>query len=279
MNFVKKILSLGLITSPLLITACSPPEENTPSTDQTSTTAWYIPPSDVSWHWQLQGQVDTQLDVDLFDLDLFDTSPQTIQQLQQRGKRVVCYFSAGSYEDWREDKDLFPATALGKPLDEWEGERWLDIRQVQVREIMQRRLDLAKQKGCDAVEPDNVDAYDNDNGLNISMAEQLDYNRWLAQQAHQRGLGIALKNALALVPQLVNDFDFSINEQCHEYNECAALLPFIEQGKAVLNAEYQTHYRQAKGKNTLCAQAKQLGLRTLVLPLELDGSFRQDCNT
>ena len=40
-------------------------------------------------------------------------------------------------------------------------ERWLDIRQWNILgPIMTARFNMAKAKGCDGIEPDNVDGYD-----------------------------------------------------------------------------------------------------------------------
>lgn len=44
------------------------------------------------------------------------------------GRKVICYFSAGSYENWRPDRHDFPSDVLGNNLEHWEGEKWLDIR-------------------------------------------------------------------------------------------------------------------------------------------------------
>jgi hypothetical protein len=44
------------------------------------------------------------------------------------------------------------AAAIGKPLDGWPGERWLDVRSQQVRAALLRRLDMCRAKGFDAVE-------------------------------------------------------------------------------------------------------------------------------
>jgi hypothetical protein len=97
--------------------------------------------------------------VSVFDIDLFDTPTSTIQQLHALGKRVLCYFSAGSYEDWRADAAQFTQQDLGHDLDGWAGEKWLNINSENVRRIMKDRIDLAKEKGCDGVDPDNVDGY------------------------------------------------------------------------------------------------------------------------
>jgi hypothetical protein len=98
-------------------------------------------------------------DVDIFDIDLFDTPVETIQRLHESGKKVICYFSAGSYEDWRPDASEFAKEDLGAKLDGWAGEKWVDLRSENVRKIIQNRVQLAKEKECDGVDPDNVDGY------------------------------------------------------------------------------------------------------------------------
>jgi hypothetical protein len=97
--------------------------------------------------------VDARYDVTMYDIDLFDTPKATIDQLKAQGRRVVCYFSAGTSENWREDFGRFAAADMGGAVSGWQGERWLDTRSANVRSIMKRRLDLAVAKGCDGVEP------------------------------------------------------------------------------------------------------------------------------
>ena len=80
----------------------------------------------------------------MYDVDLFMVSEEVIQELHEQGRIVICYFSAGSWENWRDDAADFPETILGKPLEDWPDERWLDIRQIDVLgPIMETRLDLA----------------------------------------------------------------------------------------------------------------------------------------
>jgi hypothetical protein len=232
-----------------------------------------------TWQWQLTGPLNTSYDVDLYDIDLFDTDEETIGRLKRKGRIVVCYFSAGSYEEWRPDADGFPEEALGKALDGWPGERWLDIRDETVREIMKKRLDLAVEKGCDGVEPDNVDGYANDTGFPLGYDDQLDYNLFLSDEAKKRGLLIGLKNDLEQVEDLLEAFDFALDEECHTYDECDLLMPFIEAGKPVFNAEYDEKYvDNVLARNALCEDARQRNFRTLVLPRALDDSFRYSCD-
>ena len=239
---------------------------------------WYQPPVAVNWQWQLQGKLNSDYPVALYDVDLFDTPKASIEQLQAVGKKVICYFSAGSYEDWRSDAAAFRSQDLGKPLDGWEGERWLDIRSQAVRTLMQQRLDLARDKGCDGVEPDNMDGYTNNTGFALTAADQLAFNREIAAEAHRRRLSVGLKNDLNQITDLVVDFDFSVNEQCFEFDECDLLLPFIKAGKPLLNAEYRKAYvDDASRRKVLCTEASNRRFSTLILPLNLDDSFRYAC--
>ena len=108
----------------------------------------------------------------------------------------------------------------------WPGERWLDIRKLGVLgPIMKARLDMCAAKGFDAVEFDNVDGYQNRTGFPLTAADQLAYNVFLANQAHLRGLSAVLKNDVGQIRALLPYFDFALNEQCHQYDECDRLEP------------------------------------------------------
>lgn len=224
-----------------------------------------------SWQYQLQGTVNTSYQAAVYDIDLFDSPQSLIDELHAKDIAVVCYFSAGSWENWRSDADQFPGEILGRK-NGWPGERWLDIRSQAVRDIMVNRILLAQQKRCNAVEPDNVDGYSNRTGFPLTYQDQLDYNRFLAKTVRAAGLKVALKNDVEQVNDLVNLFDFAINEECHRYRKCDTLKPFIDQGKAVFNVEYRTSNR-----DRVCAQSAALGISTLFLPLKLDDSFRFSC--
>lgn len=207
----------------------------------------------------------------MYDIDLFDTPKSTIESLQQSGSKVVCYLSGGSYENWRPDASSFPESVLGQPLAGWPGERWLDIRRLDILlPIMEARMDIAASKGCDAVDPDNVDGYTNQTGLPLTAAHQLAYNKALAEAAHQRNLSIGLKNDLSQVRALEPYFDFAINESCQVYNECAMLAPFIDSGKAVFGIEYQGN------AGTVCSRANALNFDTLRKD-RLLGARRESC--
>ncbi|HEU5046301.1 MAG TPA: endo alpha-1,4 polygalactosaminidase [Rickettsiales bacterium] len=239
---------------------------------------WYRPQAAAKWQIQLDGKVNPSYPVEIYDIDLFDASDELIHKLHDSGKRVVCYFSAGSSEKWREDFSRFRPSDMGKPLKGWAGEKWLDVRSQNVREIMESRMDLAVQKGCDGIDPDNVDGYTNKPGLPFTAEDQLNYNRFLAQQGHKRHLAVGLKNDMGQAEALADDFDFSVNEQCFEYDECDKLEPFIERNKPVLNIEYKSPYvKDVKERRKLCKQSRNMKFSTLILPLKLNDKFRYSC--
>lgn len=244
--------------------------------DREDVTAWR-PAVATSWQWQLTGEIDTSLDVDAFDVDLFEVSDETIAALHDRDRIVICYFSAGSHEDWRGDADGFPAAAIGSPLDGWPGERWLDIRDEGTREVLAARLDLAAARGCDGVEPDNVDGFANDSGFDLSADDQLAFNRWLADEAHARGLSIGLKNDVDQIAELEPSFDWALNEECMAFDECDTVMPFIEAGKAVFHTEYVDDAADADARaDEICGDALARGFSTLVKTWDLD-AFRRAC--
>jgi hypothetical protein len=196
------------------------------------------PASGTNWQWQLQGTIDTTVDAAMYDIDLFDAPQSTIDALHATGRIVVCYFSAGTYEDWRPDAPGFPSSALGNSVAGWPGESWLDTRDSTVRSIMQARLDRAVQKNCDGVEPDNMDGHANGPGFPLTANTQLDYNRFIANEAHARGLSVGLKNDVDQAAALEPSFDWALNEECSRYDECATLEPFVQANKAVFHVEY-----------------------------------------
>ncbi len=233
--------------------------------------SWWQPPPGVSWQWQLSGNVVITYDVQMYDIDLDDVPQSTIDQLHADGRVVICYFSAGSWEEWRSDANDFPESVLGNRLEDWPRERWLDIRRIDVLgPIMAARLDWAVQKECDGVELDAVDGYVHNSGFPLTYQDQINYNIWLAEQAHARGLSIGLKNDLDQIPDLLPYFDWALNEQCFEYNECDTLLPFIQAGKAVFGVEYDLEPGQ------FCPQANAMNLDFLKKNLDLD-AWRYAC--
>jgi hypothetical protein len=231
----------------------------------------WIPAPDTTWQWQLTTPVDVTVDAQLFDIDLFDNAASVVADLHRRGRHVACYLDAGTFEPGRPDSGDFPASVRGKELPDWPGEHWLDVRRLDVLgPILERRLDLCRQKGFDAVEPDNVDAYANDSGFPLTADDQLRFNRFIAGAAHARGLSVGLKNDLDQAAALEPAFDWALNEQCFQYHECDRLQPFVRARKAVFVAEYELDTA------SFCPQARAAGLMAMRKRTELD-AWRETC--
>lgn len=237
-----------------------------------------------TWQWQLQGKLDCDdiadghcLPVTMFDVDLFETATATVATLHAQDHIVICYVSVGSIENWRPDAKRFPAHAIGKPLQGWPGERWLDVRDPSVRALLAERLDLAQARGCDGVEPDNIDGYDNTSGFPLQAGDALDFVRWLAAEGHKRGLSIGLKNAPTLAGQLVNDVDWALSEECIATDECGAFAPFLQAGRAVFHVEYTDSNCEPKElRSKVCADARRAEFSTLIKEPDL-GPWGQSC--
>ncbi|KAJ5970920.1 uncharacterized protein N7479_000838 [Penicillium vulpinum] len=224
----------------------SGPDTTTPTTNTTTptnTTVKWQPAVGTKWQIILlkseeTSQIATSVDAPIYDIDLFDNSKAVISDLQGMGRKVICYFSAGSFEDWRDDASKFQDADKGSDLDGWPGEKWLNLKSANVRKIMQARLDVAVAKGCDGVDPDNIDGYDNTNGLGLTKTDAINYVNWLAGQAHSRGLSIGLKNSGDIIDSVIHNMQWCVNEQCAEYDECDTYAAFIEADKPVFHIEY-----------------------------------------
>ncbi len=228
---------------------------------------WWKPAPGTSWQWQLSGKLDPTFDVDVYDIDLFDNTQAQMNSLHAAGRKVVCYFDT-AYEPGRPDSDKLKPYR-GNPVDGWPGQYWLDVTAPAVVAVMHARIDLAKQKRCDGIEADDVDARSNDPGFPTTAAQQQAFIRDLADTAHARGIAFGLKNDLEEISKLLDDSDFAINEECFRYHECNGLKPFITANKAVFQVEYTSGDLMTKGE-TICPQANAMNFDTLIKHLDLN---------
>jgi hypothetical protein len=229
------------------------------------TGASWTPPLVTSWQWQLASlpSVAQLISVQMYDVDGFDATSSVVSGMHTANIHAVCYIDAGTWEDWRPDAGSFPSSVLGN-TNGWPGEKWLDVRQISILgPIMLARFQMCKDKGFDAVEPDNVDGYSNSTGFPLSAQDQITYNEWIATTVHSLGLSVALKNDTDQVSQLVSHFDFMIDEQCFEFSECDTLLPFINANKAVFEVEYNLDTSQ------FCPQANAMNFNSMKKDLDL----------
>jgi hypothetical protein len=215
--------------------------------------------------------VDQKVNVQMYDIDMFDNDASVVASLHKQGRKVVCYIDVGTWEPWRPDAKKFPKSVLGEGVIGWPGEKWLDIRSIDIlAPIMKARMDLCQAKGFDAMEPDNVDGYANDSGFPLTYNDQIAYNTFIANEAHARGLSAGLKNDLEQITDLLPSFDWALDEQCFQYTECGKLLPFIKTGKAVFEVEYSLP------TSKFCPEANSLNFNSMKKHLNL-GVYRVPC--
>ncbi|CAM9806093.1 unnamed protein product, partial [Hapterophycus canaliculatus] len=161
-------------------------------------------------------------------------------------------------KSWRSDAGAFPSSVVGNSWDDWAGEKFLDISQQSVKNIMQARVETAARMNCDAIEPDNMSNWNQrGTGLTISRDQQISYNKWFADTVHENGMLVGMKNAIELIGDIHEHYDFVLNEECHQWDECGAYdIPFLNNGKPVFNVEYDVDY-------SLCAGANEQGMDTI----------------
>ncbi|KFX94031.1 hypothetical protein O988_06509, partial [Pseudogymnoascus sp. VKM F-3808] len=252
--------------------------ENTPTTGASSSgdPRWQ-PAVGVKWQIVLQAPInESEIDVPVYDIDLFDSTASIVAWAQGKGRKVICYFSAGSYEDWRPDAAKFKPDDYGNGLDGWEGEYWLNTSSANARDIMLTRLDQAAKKGCDGVDPDNIDGYENETGLDLTTDTAVDFVTFLADAAHARNMSFGLKNGAKILNRVLNLIQWNVVEQCLQFNECDDYEPVINAGKPVFLIEYPTtdekpSYVSDEKKEEICSNAGiPHGFSTILKNMNLD---------
>ncbi|GAA0606412.1 endo alpha-1,4 polygalactosaminidase [Thalassospira tepidiphila] len=242
-------------------------------TAQADTTKEWAPVPNGPFHWQLQGTLDVDDAIRIVGADLFDVSADQVAAWRAAGHYPICYINVGAFEDWRDDAKAFPQDVIGAPYWGWDGENWLDISRFELfANVISARLDLCRDKGFLAVEPDNIDAYEADQsskptGFDITRDDQLRYVNWLITEAHKRGLAIGQKNVADLVPDLVDQMDFALLESAYRFGFMHEFDIYVSQNKPVFVVEYLDEGADA---NAFCPAAKQHGFQGVIAHLDLD---------
>lgn len=243
---------------------------------------WWRPaPGDANdWDIQLAAPIDLSANRTMYDLDLWSLVPAPttltyadgssvtvpagaqagmIDALHARTPRaiVICHVDLGALELARPDAPEFPGydaqmttcpTApvgvIGKAATS-PSECYLDTRLASTQtyqQIVWKRLDLAKQIGCDGVDADRMDTSGVDTGFAIAPADEQNWYFVLASQAHARKLSVGMRDGIelsGLPDQLAPSFDWALVQRCGEFDDCDLPRPFINLGKAVLAIDYQ----------------------------------------
>lgn len=183
-------------------------------------------------------------------LDLQDVTPRGVQAFKAQGKKIICYMSAGTVEEFRgyykANRPAWDMLTLS-PMDEWYGERWLDIRRAsRLIPLFKPVLADMARAGCDAVEFDNMDCYGSPDcaghlGM-LSHNEMVEFNvnfvLELTNIAHELSMGVFCKNAAELHPEVIPYMQGLIVENCARFKECAGLSMWTAFNKPVFAVDY-----------------------------------------
>ncbi|KAJ4350349.1 uncharacterized protein N0V89_008970 [Didymosphaeria variabile] len=221
----------GLPTNDLPLSSSVVTSRISPSTRQAP--KYWTPPMKSNIQFILTGIPDVddnyiRPNTGIYEIDMFWTPAETISKMKELGQRTICYFSAATAESWRSDYKDFDKNDLGKELPDWPGERYLDIRRDNVLKVIKARIDLAASKGCDAIEPDNVDVYSNDNGFSptILPSDTVAYLHKISEYARAKGMSVGIKNCIEILGEIFDDVDFAISEECVQYLNCTVYSNF-----------------------------------------------------
>jgi hypothetical protein len=227
----------------------------------------------------------------------------TLAELHARTPKpvVICHVETGALELGRPDARKFagyepdptkipdnPATApvgtvKGAPAPGsvigWSAEtpdlRLLDIREAsrsRWTSIMFKRFDLAKQIGCDGVEPSHNNVVNYPSGFSPAVGI-LDSYSWygeVAAQGHARMLSTGMKDGDGVpnqIDMMADKFDWLMVERCGELEYCDASRPFIDLDKAVLAIDYNVN-------DTGGAQTSGVVCQNQALAMIADGIFK-----
>jgi len=212
----------------------------------------------------------------VIDIDLHSNSAEDIQKYHDAGKKVVCYFSGGTLEDFRPDKEEYLKVdgLVKNGYKQWEGENWLDFRKEGIKPLITNRMKLAVEKKCDGIDVDNLDGCQDKTVKKkwsnpLTKEDTITFAKWLSATAHELGLSIGLKNSLFMIDEVGEDFDFAINESCatNGYPECHLYKKFLDSGKAVFGITYEIYLNERY--NRLCDVLDGLKISMIIKRKEL----------
>jgi hypothetical protein len=132
---------------------------------------------------------------------------------------------------------------------------------------MTARFAMWAANAFDAVEPGNMDGAETATGFNLTAAESDQYAEWVANEVHSLDVSIAQKNFEDPSSVLAPYFDFAVEGQCFQYDDCSDLAPYTAVGKAVFEVEYQG---QDESPTSFCPSANAAGYNLVEFDLNLD---------
>jgi hypothetical protein len=251
----------------------------------------------------------------IWDTDLFEDSNTShgqtlgiptgksavVTALHWSGHYAICYVEAGAFQAGWPDNSDFAAADYGNrkhryQMQGYPNEWWLDIRGFRdykagkpatltgaARNIaagLGKRFGWCKLEGQNAVEPDDIETYDNRSasgakggGWGITHADELGFERWIAYTAHSHGLAVMQKNDPADAATDEHLFEGVVSEECNRYHDpCAGKNgdwdTYLHAHKPVLNAEYT---RDGETAAKFCPADRRYGIWGALYGVDLSG--------
>lgn len=232
--------------------------------------------------------------------------PTAIADLHAKSTIVVCHVGAGLIDLTDPDAMKFPgyaanppnrpttlsdATVIGWDTTNWQKPfgtsiRYIDIRAAHadaVLALVEKRLDLAKQIGCDAVEADGIDQFKDGTGFPMATRDdELAYFSSIAAEAHRRELSIGMKNvyndgpAIDALPMI---YDWMLVQRCAEQDDCSKESAFTGVMKAVFGLDIKAPDSSGLGIDPAlaCPKYAPILIDGIVKDEALTSGFRSGC--
>ncbi|MGV9705428.1 endo alpha-1,4 polygalactosaminidase [Streptomyces sp. NPDC003483] len=204
-----------------------------------------LPPTHAGFDYQIGGAYTPPAGVKVVTRD-HTASPAA-------GLYNICYVNAfqaqpGAEGEWA--SDLLLRDSAGKVVydKDW-GEALLDVgtdaKRQRIASQIGSQIDGCRDKGFQAVEPDNYDSYTR-SGNRLTANNAQAFIKLLSARAHADGLAIAQKNTPELAAnRTANGLDFAVAEECGQYDECGDYTSSF--GNNVIVIEYTN-----SGKSKAC---------------------------
>ncbi len=198
--------------------------------------ATFTPAAGTRWQIQLSGAFDGSVAANVYDLDPYTTPEATVAAIEARGARAICHLDAGAADMTLPDAATVPAEVLGEP--DGTQRRWLDIRNwAAIRPVLAARFELCRAKGFQGVDADETYGYENPTGFDLTSADQITYDRQIADLAHEYGLAAGVRTRPAMARSIEPFVDFTVVDGCFTTPDCADYFAFVDANKAVYDVE------------------------------------------
>jgi hypothetical protein len=217
----------------------------------------------------------------VYDVDGFDNTAADVASIHSAGAKAICYIEVGALENYRSDYSSFPASVIGKGMQGYSAEKYININSPTVLSLIENRIAMCHSKGFDAVEPDIDDSYTDSTGFTISETNEVQYLTKLSDYAHSLGLAWSLKNGgdggtpNQFVTDMMAHIDFAIIEEPYYLTTIPYFYPALyNAGKAFFVAEYTG---DTKSASSFCPAAIADHTNAALFDLNLDGKTRVAC--